>query len=102
MLVAIANIVAHASATCNMTGIVRAEEQGNEERMNQETGNHLSACQPVTCRSYSSIVLKSPSGSPKACARSTRRIILPERVFGSVAGKFTASGLAIGPITLPT
>jgi len=37
--------------------------------------------------------------SPLARARSRRRMILPERVFGRLSPKRISSGLAIGPIS---
>jgi len=47
---------------------------------------------------YSSSVLTSPSGNPCARAFNTRRMILPERVFGNLSTNFTSSGRAIGPM----
>ena len=40
--------------------------------------------------------------SPFASARSNRRMILPERVFGRLSPKRISFGFAIGPISLPT
>lgn len=51
---------------------------------------------------HSSSVEMSPSGMPKARARSTRRMIFPERVLGSLSTKWMVSGRAIGPMRLAT
>ena len=51
---------------------------------------------------YSSRVLMSPSGWPRARALSTRRMILPERVLGRLSTIVTSSGRAIGPISWAT
>ena len=40
--------------------------------------------------------------SPFASERNSRRMILPERVFGRLSPKRMSFGLAIGPISLPT
>ena len=40
--------------------------------------------------------------SPLAIERSSRRMILPERVFGRLSPKRMSLGFAIGPISLPT
>lgn len=51
---------------------------------------------------HSSSVERSPSGRPRARARSTRRMIFPDRVLGSLSTKWIASGRAMGPINLAT
>ena len=51
---------------------------------------------------YSSKVERSPSGSPWARAFSTRRMILPERVLGSLSTNWITSGLAMGPRCVET
>jgi len=62
----------------------------------------LVTCHPSLVTRHSSSVLTSPSCMPSERAFSTRRMILPERVLGSLSTKFTASGLAIGPRCVPT
>ena len=51
---------------------------------------------------YSSKVEISPSGNPCALAFNTRRMILPERVLGSLSTKRTSSGRAMGPMCVAT
>ncbi len=47
--------------------------------------------------SYSSSVVISPGSRPSSLAFSSRRIILPERVLGSVGVKSISEGTAMGP-----
>src|ERR1700722_16895608 len=50
----------------------------------------------------SSSVVTSPSGRSSATSRRSRRMILPERVFGSSGVSRIWRGLAMGPISLAT
>ena len=51
---------------------------------------------------FSSVDTSCVISSPFASERSSRRMILPERVFGRLSPKRMSFGLAIGPISLPT
>src|SRR6266513_2684537 len=44
----------------------------------------------------------SPTGSPSSLARTTRRIILPERVLGKLVTNSSSSGVASGPTKVRT
>src|ERR1041384_3469802 len=50
----------------------------------------------------SSVVVSPLISMPLAICFRRRRMILPERVLGSASAKRTSSGLATGPISLPT
>src|SRR5579872_4795004 len=50
----------------------------------------------ATMAGFSSVETSCETSSPRAMARSRRRMILPERVFGSASAKRISSGLAIG------
>src|SRR4051812_226686 len=50
----------------------------------------------------SASVVVSPRARPSATSRSKRRMIFPERVFGSSSVKITVLGRAVGPIFLAT
>ena len=59
------------------------------------------ALMPSTTAGSASVVV-SPSASSSATLRSSRRMILPERVFGSSSVKRIVFGFAIGPMSLAT
>src|SRR3954471_4042465 len=66
-------------------------------------GDHSSALVSFAITLKSSSVVVSPFTSPPAAiCLSKRRMILPERVFGRASAKRMSSGLATGPISLPT
>ena len=56
---------------------------------------------PSTTDGSASVVV-SPSAWSSATSRSSRRMILPERVFGRSSVNRTVFGLAIGPMVWPT
>jgi hypothetical protein len=51
---------------------------------------------------FSSVETSWVISSPRAMAFSSRRMILPERVFGRLSAKRMSSGFAIGPSCCPT
>src|SRR5260221_11880707 len=51
---------------------------------------------------FSNVEMSCVISSPRASARSSRRMILPERVLGSTSAKRMSSGLAMAPSCLPT
>ncbi len=62
-------------------------------------------CSPRNCAmmaGFSRVEMSWVISSPRASARSSRRMILPERVFGSTSAKRMSSGLAMAPNCLPT
>src|SRR5699024_181248 len=69
------------------------------------TGQSPEACMPALMESITELsasVDTSPTGRSSATSRSRRRMILPERVFGSSETTRIERGLAIGPISLAT
>jgi hypothetical protein len=55
-----------------------------------------------TMAGFSRVETSSVISSPRAMARSSRRMIFPERVFGSTSVKRISSGLAMAPTCSPT
>jgi dihydroxy-acid dehydratase len=68
----------------------------------QEARQLPTGCWRRSIAGFSSVDTSCVISSPLAIERSSRRMILPERVFGRLSPKRMSSGLAIGPISLPT
>ncbi len=64
---------------------------------------HSSSARNFSSTEKSSSVVTSPATEPLvAISRNKRRMILPERVFGSISLKRISSGRASAPISLVT
>src|ERR1043166_9295564 len=80
--------------------VERHLSKGQESYRSDSFGSYCSFSEATTFGSASVVV--SPRARPSAISRRSRRMILPDRVFGRSAENSTSSGFAIAPIFSPT